>query len=352
MSSVNALSEPTIPQLPNEVIIDILSALSSYHQGTLASCCAVSRAWNGLATPELYRWSRPVEFVDRDRTQEGIEVISNAPFLRLGIHHLSEIRHLAIGYHPNSYCLDHHDHRMRLPNLKSVQLELGERHQHIQPLHNSDIPYSGTSPSECPLLKGLHPQTVVNRNVSLRMINLNIPSIPTSLWEQVETLVFISSSFEKNQGNGWEPFLPNLPKLERIFWLFDPLAPGESKERKRRNDWNELNLYIISELLSMCESSNVSFCIVNAGSTIMKDPCWRYLSVVKAQKEAEEIIVRKLSDKLRAESSSIDEFDVKDHFNDITFATLEEFIEDEEWYEWMDSEELSRWKKVMSRLPR
>ncbi|WVW78468.1 hypothetical protein I302_100422 [Kwoniella bestiolae CBS 10118] len=236
-----------------------------------------------------------------------------------------------------------------LPNLKTLQIQLPPRGDNLQPLHPSHVshypPNVPPVPSISLLREQLRPKTLVIRNVSTRLINLHLPSIPIEVYENVESLMLISSSYEKYQPATLPLDLPIIPKLKKVYWFFDPTFP-ERREVAIHKEWYKVNVWGITQLILALQPS-VRVSIVNVGSTILKDPNHRCMSVENRQREIE----RQLWDEVRMKSGeepySWNLDDLEERMGTVRFFGLEVFVGDEEWWDWFDVGEMRNWNTAM-----
>ncbi|WWC59442.1 uncharacterized protein I303_101998 [Kwoniella dejecticola CBS 10117] len=176
--------------------------------------------------------------------------------------------------------------------------------------------------------------------MSTRMLNLKIPSIPLSLFDDVDTLAITSSSFEKYQPGSWRLQIPPMKRLKKVVWVSDP-SVRPKVEQKTHREWYKLNLWILAEMILVLP--DVEFQVVNAGSTILKDPNYRYMSVTKRQKDAEQLV------RLQVQQKSVGCQSYRSTC--VRFVELREFRNNEEWAKWFSQDEMGRWDAISSELP-
>ncbi|KAK6903751.1 hypothetical protein I204_02627 [Kwoniella mangroviensis CBS 8886] len=366
--------------LPNEVIREIINNLSSFENETpittLASCCLVSKVCSEVATPLLYRH---IDLTcDDDTSRNGhhgrrkanghegrnfVPAFHQPHFIPQQVKYLRKYtKSLTISYHHHSRCSSHPSFDiLDLPNLITLQLDLGLNHRpnHPQRFHTGHLPDVQSTLKPCPVFARLIPKILVFKNVSIRLFDLRLPDIPTSIYEKVRTLVFNSSSHERYRPSTSPlPFhLPNLPSIKEVYWLFDPSIDSKAEEQvPMHKEWYKVNTHSITQLILrlLLPSPDVRFSIVNVGSTILKDPNRRYMSIGERQDDIE----KQLRDKVWKFSiqdpyyRDWDKNDLEVRMNNVRFMDLKWFVDHVEWWDWIEASVLADWKKVMYGLPK
>ncbi|WWD00569.1 hypothetical protein V866_007504 [Kwoniella sp. B9012] len=365
--------------LPNEIIREIINNLSSFENNTqiptLASCCLVSRAFREMTISLLYRHidltcdddtSRNDHYGRRkangNESRNSVAAFHQPHFIPRQMGYLQQYtKSLTIDYHPHSRCSSHPSFDiLDLPNLIALQMDLGPDHRsnHLQRFHTGHLPITQSTSKPCPLFARLKPEILIFRNVSTRLLDLQLPDIHTSIYEKVKSLVFISSSYEKYRPST-SPLplhLPSLPSIKEVYWLFDPSINSKAKEQVLiHKEWYKVNTHSITQLiLRLLPSPDVRVSIVNVGSTILSDPNRRYMSIGKRQDDVE----KQLRDEVWEFSMQDpyywdwDKIELEVRMNNVRFMDLRWFVAHAEWWDWIEPSVLGDWKKVINGLPR
>ncbi|WVQ69253.1 uncharacterized protein L199_007470 [Kwoniella botswanensis] len=336
--------------IPSEIIHRILSYLSAHDQGTLTSCALVSKRFDQIATPFLWRWLRldPLHMSNDD----------DSPTLDIstwGQHLQDMVQVLDITTHDGDWCGSAKVTSLHLPNLKTLRLHIDTGATGYKEIH-VEKEEEGLK-SSCRLIQGLRPKIIVHRGKTnpKPSFYLDPKYFCPTIWSAIDTLVYLvpptqsSTHFLQHRRRDLSRVLP---KLEKIFWIFDTTSMDPDAEGRQGSLFGP-EFQLISDIL--INNPQIRVTIVNIGCTQMRLPRRRRTSYEDTIGHYSQLFDNFYSDEIEYSSVDNNYYDDTQELNYPYLLTIEEFMKQEEWYEFLEPQEFEGWKwmngEIEERIP-
>ncbi|WWC59446.1 uncharacterized protein I303_102002 [Kwoniella dejecticola CBS 10117] len=351
---VKPSSPPNHRTLPSEIIHQILSYFCIQDLSTLSDCSLVSRQFNGIATPLLWRWLylKPPTTIHTE--QDAQEPSHQTKTENWTVDLLKHVKILSISTHQENWCA--HSKIISLPNLEVLRLkvhsELSGRSEYH---HELNFGQPEHDPQPCPLVKNLKPKVIIWERTGYSSLCLDeAPSLPTSVWSHVETLIFLASSIDAGTRHTRCNFsLPKeIPKLKKIYWIYDPVSTYRDEEvhwSDQEPFWSsipKLDTWVLLNVILRSPRCDID--IVNLRSTVLRR---RHLrdSFTETQKLMKIQILNEMGYELEGamDQDFIIPKDMKYCSEHLSFLSMAEFIAEKDARGWFEPFEVRAWQDAM-----
>ncbi|WVQ69248.1 uncharacterized protein L199_007465 [Kwoniella botswanensis] len=329
------------PILPVELLHQILSYTS---QGTLASACRTSKTLYGIASPLLWKhlvlgpWKvhedgkvirddKNKEILDENKENCGAIKSSRAEGQAMG----TIVKTFSLYHHLFDWCQSIDRSTLQLPNAHTLHLYLSDKYRIHEDLKGH----------LCRLLRGARPKVIICHNACLRVLDFSAIG-SRRLFEETQTLFFVSCAHQAEKCQLYpHVFRYESTTLKDIFWLFEPQSIGPSA---RSNSFS-LGDFVrdIATLAIDFHQTRITF--INSGVIGLLDTPWRHTPNKIHQKEIARDMKEVLEGKLKR-SQNWSEEEKKQRIDSIRFMDFDEFLAEEQWWKYLDSEQVSKWKEV------
>ncbi|WVQ69247.1 uncharacterized protein L199_007464 [Kwoniella botswanensis] len=144
-------------------------------------------------------------------------------------------------------------------------------------------------------------------------------------------------------GDIWTEQMSNLKKM---FWIFQPEAFDPSRNYKSISNCFAGHDYRDDLIQLAIDLSKTRLVIVNSGIIQLYDKDCRKTTVEESQRQTEIFVKRELAKDIALFRNWSPER-TKERLESIEFMNLDDFMEKEEWWKYLNADELEEWKAMV-----
>ncbi|WWC67931.1 uncharacterized protein I206_101850 [Kwoniella pini CBS 10737] len=318
--------------LPNEILSQVLSDISSEDSGTLAAFCMVSKRFNSIGHTKLWRKVK----LGPTSTGAGNQDRNADSMTRWNEDQRKTIKHLSVIHHTNDWCKLSHTRHLDLPNIEILEIKMQDGFGNFHHVTEN------SSNTLCPLMKQLRPKTMIIRNATWLIVNLQCKGLAPRAWSEVETLIFVAPYVNTGFYERKYPYChPTMPKLRRVFWIFDPTIEANIEDTEFRDS---IQYHLLSVLT--LRYPNIPITIVNVGPPNLYPVYSRFFG--GRTFDGSEQIFRYWMDYFYQHEDDQPAGIEKKKQKLVRFISLNRFLEEERWKEWFEDKEIRIWKNSLA----